>query len=151
MDYLTVSDSNGQVGETASRDLAKPLILVIDDDAIVRKITAWFLATLGYRAILAENGLEGMVAARKHLPALILTDALMPGMDGRAMCRLLKSDPITAGIKIIITTGIYKKFKHRNEAQRDFHADGYLEKPFDIHRLKAALDEQLAGVETHVV
>ena len=151
MDYLTVTDSKEHTGETMTQDAAKPLILVIDDDAIVRKITAWFLATLGYRAVLAENGLEGMVAARKHLPALILTDALMPRMDGREMCRLLKSDPVTAGIKIIITTGVYKKSRHCNEAQRDFQADGYLEKPFDIHRLKSTLDEQLAGVQTHVL
>jgi CheY-like chemotaxis protein len=49
-------------------------------------------------------------------PDLILSDALMPRVDSREMCRLLKEDPMTSSVKAIIMTGLYTDRKYRNEA-----------------------------------
>jgi two-component system, sensor histidine kinase ChiS len=99
---------------------------------------------MGYSVVLAENGKQGFERATELMPDIILTDALMPGMDGREMCRRLKSNPDTAGIRIIVTTGLYLKSKYRTEAINEFQVDEYLTKPLDPARLRKVIDELLA-------
>jgi CheY-like chemotaxis protein len=76
----------------------------------------------------------------------MLTDALLPGLDGRDVVRFLKNDPSTSSIRTIVMTGLYKGQKYRNEAFRDFMVDGYIEKPVGAAELRRVTGEMLAKI-----
>lgn len=80
------------------------LILVVDDAQTDRELMARVVNGSGHRAILASDGKEGIALAKQHKPALIFLDVVMPLMDGFATCRLLRKDPDTATIPVILVT-----------------------------------------------
>jgi CheY-like chemotaxis protein len=83
--------------------------------------------------------------AKKYRPDLILADAFMPKLDGREMCRRLKTAPETTEIKVVIMTGIYTAARYKSEAFRVFLADDYLAKPLQFRELSDVLQKHLAG------
>ena len=101
---------------------------------------------LGYRLVVGHDGAEGLELARKHRPDLILTDALMPGLDGRELCRRVKADPDLAGTKVVVMTGLYTSIKYEMEAHKAFGVDAYLPKPVDIAQLRKVLEAQLGAI-----
>lgn len=127
----------------APGEVNRPLVLVIDDDPRMRNMAAKVIEELGYGTIVAADGEAGLQLARMYLPEMILTDALMPRMDGREMCRRLKEDPVTAKVKIVITTALYTQSKYRTEAFRQFHVDEYLSKPLSFNELLELLQRFL--------
>jgi DNA-binding response OmpR family regulator len=80
-------------------------ILLIDDDAGSIRLLSEMLRGEGYRLFAALNGQEGFQRALQHVPALVLLDLHMPGLDGQATCRLFKATPRLAGVPIIFLTG----------------------------------------------
>ncbi|MDL2717852.1 MAG: response regulator [Acidobacteriota bacterium] len=116
-----------------------PLLLVVDDEPGIRRMAAKAAARLGFAVIEACDGVEGRHLALSHRPEVILTDALMPRLEGREMCRRLKADPETRDIKVIVMTSLYKGQRYRSEAMADFGADGYLGKPLDPELLATTL------------
>ncbi len=125
------------------RLMPHPLVLVVEDEPEIQKIATLAIEGLGYQMILARNGEEGLEMAKTYKPDLILTDALMPKMDGRVMCRALKNDNATAGIKIVVMTSVYKSAKYELEAKKKFGADAFMAKPLEFRRLKNLLQEIL--------
>ena len=121
----------------------RPLVLVVDDEPDVQRAALLALEEIGYGAVLASDGLEGLQLAGRYRPDLILADAFMPKMDGREMCRRLKSSPATAKMKIVIMTALYTAARYRSEAFREFHADDYLSKPLELEELRAILRRHL--------
>jgi CheY-like chemotaxis protein len=117
----------------------RPLLLIVDDEAGIRRMAAKAAARLGFGVIEAADGVEGKTLAKSYRPDVILTDALMPRLEGREMCRRLKDDPETRDIKIIVMTALYKGQRYRTEAMANFGADGYLAKPLDPELLATAL------------
>jgi two-component system cell cycle response regulator DivK len=81
-----------------------PLILVVEDHEMNSRLICTILKTAGYRTRVADNGFEGLQAARECQPALILTDLQMPVLDGVEMTKLLKADPLTAAIPVLAVT-----------------------------------------------
>jgi CheY-like chemotaxis protein len=122
----------------------RPLILVVDDELDVQRATLAALSELGYGAVIARDGLEGIQLASRYQPDLVLADAFMPKLDGREMCRRLKSSPATATLKVVIMTAVYTAARYRSEAFREFHADDYLAKPLELKDLRALL-QRLVG------
>jgi CheY-like chemotaxis protein len=108
-------------------------ILVVDDQADNRDMLSAMLAQEGYRTTTAASGMEAMDAITREAPQLILLDVSMPDMDGYAVASLLKADPKTAGIPIIIVTA------HAGRGARvvGLHtgAEDYLTKPVDAPEL----------------
>src|SRR5260221_3877833 len=98
-----------------------PLVLVIDDSRAVRAAARTTLEDGGYRVAEASDALEGLRLVHAMSPALVLSDALMPKMDGREMCRLLKGDPRTSGIRVVLMTALYTASRYRAEAVKSFH------------------------------
>ncbi|MGC8763283.1 MAG: response regulator [Acidobacteriota bacterium] len=94
---------------------------------------------LGYNVIVAKNGLEGLEMAWARRPDLVITDALMPKLDGREMARRLKEDPKTREIKVAVMTSVYTATKYRVEAMKLFKVDDYLSKPLELAELHALL------------
>lgn len=113
-----------------------PRILVVEDNGPLRNFIMRSLSDL-YRTEGAANGQEGIKKAEANQPDLIISDIMMPVMDGREMCRTLKSKMETSHIPVILLTAlggdeqIVKGLETR--------ADQYLVKPFDVKILKATI------------
>jgi CheY-like chemotaxis protein len=122
-----------------------PLVLVVDDEKDIRRIAYAAITGLGYHAIVAGDGEEGMALAIKYKPDLILTDAFMPKLDGREMCRRIKVDPQTSAAKVVVMTSLYTASRYKYEAYKEFLADDYLPKPLELRVLQDLLRKYLSS------
>jgi CheY-like chemotaxis protein len=126
---------HGDRANPVPADVKRPLILLVEDDENVQLIVKTVVTTMGFGFVVGANGQEGLSLAREYNPDLILSDAFMPKLDGREMCRLLKEDPATSRSKAIIMTGLYTDRKYRNEALDYFKVDDYVAKPLAVDDL----------------
>jgi len=124
-------------------EVARPLVLLVDDEKDIRRVAASVISSLGYGLAVARNGQEGLAMAREYRPQLVLSDALMPGLDGREMCRRIKEDPENAKVKTVVMTALYTAVKYRTEAYRAFRIDDYLTKPLDFAQVRDVLQKHL--------
>ena len=109
-------------------------ILIIEDDKIMMSSTAMVLVeTGGCDVVTAMGGAEGLEAARRESPDLILLDIMMPEMDGWEVLKHLKSDPITAPIPVLIFTA-YELDPSKRDTVRD-ETKGLVRKPFEPEEL----------------
>ena len=119
-------------------------VLVVDDDAKNRKLLRMLIQNAGYETIEAENGEEAVKLAKEHLPALILMDNRMPGMDGTAATKMLKAGPATAKIPIIAITASAMQ-GDREKILFETGCDEYMSKPIDgkalMNMVKKYLEE----------
>jgi DNA-binding response OmpR family regulator len=108
-------------------------ILVVDDDDIVARSVELSLRHDGFHVSVANSGVEGLKAARRESPDLIILDVLMPGMDGYEVCRELRRDPLLEDVPVLFLTA---KGKDEDKiAGFRVGADDYLTKPFNIDEL----------------
>jgi CheY-like chemotaxis protein len=121
------------------------IILIIEDHPDTRLVLATLLRLHGYGVLEARDGREGIDAARSILPDLIITDLLMPGMDGLQAARALRADARTAMIPIIAATGSTHLISMTDSDSRVF--DAVLCKPIAPKRLLTEVRDQLEGVE----
>ena len=117
-------------------------VLVIEDQDEVRNPILDMLETEGYEGIGAENGRRGVELAREHLPNLILSDIMMPELDGYGVLIELQQDPVTAAIPIIFLTARTQVEDRRRGML--LGADDYLTKPFSFEELRNAIEVRLA-------
>ncbi len=113
-------------------------VLIADDDADMRLYLTGCLNGLGLPNLTiseAANGREALHLAHALVPALVVSDMLMVGLDGVALCRALKADPRTAAIPFLLISG-------ETRAPLDC-ADAFLEKPFDAAGLRAHVERLL--------
>jgi two-component system cell cycle response regulator DivK len=108
-------------------------ILIVEDNVNNRSLFRDILTFHGYEVSVAADGEEGVALARELMPDLILMDIQMPGMDGMTAGGILKGDPATSGLKIIILTS----FAMRGDQDKFMAAgfDGYLSKPINTREL----------------
>jgi CheY-like chemotaxis protein len=83
-------------------------ILVIEDDDIVARTIERSLRGDEFRVLITNSGVEGLKAARRRAPDLVILDIIMPGMDGYTVCREMRSDPLLKDIPIQILTAKIK-------------------------------------------
>lgn len=111
----------------------KPKILVVDDEPEAVELVRFNLAQAGYEVLTASDGAEALNRARTLLPHLIILDVMMPVIDGMEVCRLLRRDPQTSAIPIVMLTA------KASEADRvlglELGADDYVVKPFSPREL----------------
>lgn len=125
---------------TARKPEARP-VLIVEDDRPTAELTAEIVTLLGHPVLVAYNGQDAISLARLHLPALILMDVQMPGMDGLTATRRLKGDHATAAIPIICVTAL--AMEHEAELCLEAGADLHLAKPLDFPRLEETLTRYL--------
>ena len=113
--------------------MSTPTILLVEDNQDNRTIYGTILRHVGYDVAEAGSGEEGLELARKLIPALVLMDVAMPGIDGWEATRLLKSDPLTAGIPVVALTA-HAMTEDRRRAE-EVGCDGYLSKPIEPRRV----------------
>lgn len=123
----------------------KKKILVIEDQAPMRRNIALLLELAGYEVATAENGRVGVEAARQHLPDLILCDVMMPELDGHGVVQTLRAEPATATTPFIFLTARGDRGDIR--LGMNFGADDYLIKPVVRDDLIAAVQARLARAE----
>lgn len=132
---LNLSVSSTQEPETreeADSHELKPLILIVDDNPEMRNVIQTILAD-GYRCVFAANGKEGLEVVNNQQPDLIISDLMMPVMDGIEMSRILKKNLTTAVIPIIMLTAKDDKQTERKSLQSQI--DAFIAKPFDAEIL----------------
>jgi two-component system, cell cycle sensor histidine kinase and response regulator CckA len=112
----------------------KQAILIVDDEVDNLGPLKVFLQLHGYLVEIASDGTEALQSARKHLPAVVISDLLMPGMDGYALCREWKSDPVFKEIPFIVTTAAYLS-KDDEAFAKELGVDCYIRKPINPNKL----------------
>ena len=119
-------------------------ILVIDDHAPTCKLVRLLLEGEGYEVQTAPNADAALAQLETFRPRVILMDIQLPGMDGLALTRMLKADPVHSGVTIIAFTS----YAMRGDEERMLAAgcDGYLSKPIDTRRLARRIAGYLSGV-----
>jgi CheY-like chemotaxis protein len=137
-----VQPSEGKSEDPYAR-FARPFILVVDDDSVVHSIFSRVLASFPGTVLHARDGHQALAIARKARPDLLLTDALLPGLDGRVVAKTLKMEPATMSMQVAVMTGLYKGTRYRNEAIQQFSTDVYLEKPVTTARLWDVIEQTL--------
>jgi len=121
--------------------MPKEKILVVDDEKDIVELLRFNLGKEGFRTISACEGEDALKLAKKELPDLIILDLMLPGIDGLEVCRILKRDPATFSIPIIMLTA--KGEEADIVTGLELGADDYIAKPFRVKeiiaRIKAVL------------
>ncbi|MGB6000688.1 MAG: ATP-binding protein [Thermoanaerobaculia bacterium] len=122
-----------------------PRVLLVDDNVDLRTFLASRLSRF-YRVETAEDGIAGLDAARRARPDLIVSDIMMPRMDGHEFCRRLRDDPAFANTPIILVTA--KTGEEAVVEGLELGADDYVTKPFAMRELEARIAAQLRAKQT---
>src|SRR5690349_5871214 len=122
-------------------------ILVIEDEPEMRRNITTLLKFFDYQPIAADNGCDGVEAARREKPDLILCDVMMPKMDGYGVLQILRGDPALAGIPFIFLTAKGEKDDLRDGM--NLGADDYLTKPVPNAELIQAVEACLRRSKLH--
>ncbi len=123
----------------------KPLVLVVEDNPELNAFIAGELAD-DYRVLTAVDGNEGFQLAQAELPDLVLSDLMMPGMDGYELTRRLKTDPATDHIAVVLLTAKTAQRSLMEGLQQG--ADDYVGKPFHVGELRLRIRNLLARQQT---
>ncbi|WP_460616281.1 ATP-binding protein [Hymenobacter ruber] len=135
--------SNSQVFDTPAQGAFEPdLVLVIEDNDEVREFIRVTLAPAGYRLLLAATGDAGLALARAEVPDLVVSDVMMPGLDGYQVCAQLKADVATSHIPVVLLTA--KSGPDAKLEGLETGADSFLAKPFNPRELRAQVRNLLA-------
>jgi CheY-like chemotaxis protein len=123
--------------------MAGEMVLIVEDNALNAKLLRDVLLATGYRITEATTAEHGLEIARRDLPALILMDIQLPGMDGCSALAELRKDPTTAGIPVIAVTASVMPKGRKELLATGF--DGYQSKPFSVKDLLAEVRRVLGG------
>ena len=133
--------TNGHKKEIPQSEL--PLLLLVEDND---ELLAFLCESLernmltgkvGFRVLTANNGLTGLQLAKEELPDLVISDVMMPGMDGYALCSNLKTDKVTSHIAVILLTAKISYESRLSGLQSG--ADDYIDKPFHFEELETRI------------
>jgi CheY-like chemotaxis protein len=147
-DAVATSTRAGTRGEThnpTTRQTIYPThapILIVDDDPDACTILRLFLTAEGFEVVTAQSVLAALSCIRDHLPSLIITDYNMPEVSGLDLCRVVRADPRTWTIPIILHTGCDLSYTDETLYDQIF------EKPTDLNRLSYAIRRMLAAHST---
>lgn len=157
--HETISvSSDSQTADSANRQVVVPSghqsgdhqfidksILVVEDNEGFRQYLVKELSHIYNKVLMAEDGLQGVMIAEEHNPDLIITDVMMPRMNGTDMCRRIKENIETSHIPVILLTA-WSTDEGRTEGYKA-GADAYIAKPFDMEVLLARISNLLEKQE----
>jgi two-component system OmpR family response regulator len=125
-------------------DLAKPRILIVEDDPDLRTILRIQLRSNGFEVREACNGSEGFQAVQDETPDLVILDLMMPVMDGFGFLKRVRSNMALAEMPILILTASEDE---RNKLRGfQYQADSYMNKPYDLQALTDEVGRLLTAV-----
>ncbi len=117
----------------------RALILVVERDPHVQKLERFFLEEAGFAVVFAADGAQALDLARAHAPQIVITEVLVPGLDGLTLCRRLKAEAI-ARPPVVVVLSLLRVEGRAKEAG----ADAVLLKPLDDDLLIATVSDLLA-------
>jgi CheY-like chemotaxis protein len=144
-DSFDSSSHAAALPEAPREPRTRPCVLVVDDEPVIRRLVQEALAQRGYEVHGAAGGVECFRLVKKHDPDAILLDAMLPDVHGFDVCKRLKSSRRYQHIPILIVTAVYKGWRMAHDLRESHGVYAVVEKPFDLHRLVALLEEALAG------
>jgi CheY-like chemotaxis protein len=118
----------------------RALILVVERDPNVRELEAYFLEEAGFSVEFAEDGVSALARARELRPDILITEILVPKLDGLALCRKLKAEPATRNIAVLVFSILMAAGRAREAG-----ADAFLRKPLVESRLVDTVRELMAA------
>ena len=114
-------------------------VLLAEDDRALRRFLEVILESAGYKVMPAEDGLEAMKLALATPIDIVITDAMMPNLNGHELCRFLRNSPTLAHIPVIVLSALERK-----ETQAPAYADAFLSKPVSGDSLIECIETLLA-------
>jgi DNA-binding response OmpR family regulator len=118
----------------------KALILVVERDPHIKKLERFFLEQAGYRIEFADDGKQGLERARALLPRIVVTEIMLPRLDGLRVCRELKADSATRHIVVLVFSILSAE-----DRALEAGADAFLRKPLDDAQLVDTVTKLLRG------
>jgi DNA-binding response OmpR family regulator len=106
-------------------------ILIVDDEQPLRELLAEVLESDGHRVMVAGNGREALALVARDRPDMVVSDVMMPLLNGVTLCRHLKTDPSTASVPVILMSSVGPR------VVVGAGADAFLGKPFDLDEVEA--------------
>lgn len=129
--------------------MAKEHIVIVEDEEDILELLRYHLAREGYSVTTAANGEQALKIISQKIPALVLLDLMLPGLNGLELCRSLKQDPRTAAIPIMMVTA--KNEESDVVLGLELGADDYIMKPFSMKVLVARVHAVLRRRKQSVV
>jgi DNA-binding response OmpR family regulator len=116
------------------------LVLVVERDPYVRELEAFFLNDAGFSVDFVADGVAALAAARDRKPAIVVTEILVPMLDGLALCRAIKQDPALSGTVVLVFSILAAQGRAREAG-----ADAFLMKPLAERQLVQTVRDLLAS------
>lgn len=126
-------------------EVERALILVVERDPHVKKLERFFLEEAGYRVEFADDGMQGLERARALLPRILVTEIMLPHLDGLKVCRALKSAPETKGIVVLVFSIL-----SAGDRALEAGADAFLRKPLEDMQLVDTVTSLIRGTQEGV-
>lgn len=117
----------------------RALILVVERNPIVQRLEKYFLEQAGYSVEFATDGVSALARARELLPRILVTEILVPKLDGLSLCHELKSAAETREILVLVFSHL-----HAADRAREAGADAFLVKPLNEERLIETVDKLIS-------
>ena len=124
----------------------KPKILVVDDEPDALEVLGFKLREAGFTPLFAGDGLKALALARSERPDLVVLDLMLPELDGLEVCKLMRRDPSTAGIPVLMLTA--KAAEMDRVVGLELGADDYVTKPYSPRELVLRIRKLLKRTKT---
>lgn len=137
-----MTSSKVDTASSPASSVAGALILVVERNPIVQRLEKYFLEHAGFTVEFSNDGLTALERARELRPKIIVTEILVPKLDGLSLCRSIKSDPVTSETLILVFSHL-----HAEERALEAGADAFLTKPLNEELLIETVEKLLAKRE----
>jgi CheY-like chemotaxis protein len=131
--------------ERALSKHAGSLVLVVDDEAEIRKLLRRLLEGKGMRVLEADRGLLALRMVKEHTPNLIILDAMLPELHGFDIARRIKGSKMYGAIPIVMISAVYRGWRIAQDLKESYGIEEYIEKPFRLADVIAAVQRALSG------
>jgi len=121
------------------------LVLIVDDEADIRKMLKRLLTDKGYRVIEADRGLLALRLVKEHMPDLIVLDAMLPELHGFDIARRIKGSGKYGNIPIVMISAVYRGWRIAEDLKQSYGIEEYIEKPFRLADVVAAINRAFAA------
>lgn len=120
-------------------------ILVVDDEADIRRMLFKLLSGKGYRVLQAEAGHMALKMVKEHTPDLMVLDAMLPEVHGFDIARRIKGSKRYGHIPIVMVSAVYRGWHYAEDLKQSCGVEAFIEKPFKIAEVVHAVESALAG------
>ena len=120
-------------------------ILVVDDEADIRKMLKRLLTDRGYEVLEADRGLQALRIVKDRVPNLIILDAMLPEVHGFEIARRIKGSQRYGHIPIIMVSAVYRGWRYAEDVKSSYHVEAFIEKPFRISEVLKAIETVMSN------